>query len=130
MTAMPPITMLGASIRWRALVRSARALTIFLLGRFAMGSVEVADAEPALPGQFVVASASFVFRRWPAMQFAEQVHQRQGSIDGRGHLRSCLATFFALSLFSRLPPRHPTAQVFRVHWITISDRSRRVGFAR
>src|SRR6478672_1476883 len=115
MTAIPPITMPGASIRWKAFVRSARALRIFWLGRFAMGLVETADADPTRSCQLVVATASFVFGGGPVVHFAEQVHQRQGPLDGRGGIGPCLATFFALPPLNGPPSPHHATHVFRIH---------------
>src|SRR5438067_2466179 len=106
MTAIPPITMLGASIRWRALDRSARALRIFWLGRFAMGLMETTDVTPPLPRQLVVAAASFICRGRPAVHFTKEVHQCQGILDGCGDIGSRLAAFFALSLLDDPPSRH------------------------
>src|SRR5437660_3718360 len=115
MTAIPPITMPGASSRWRTFARSARVLRIFWLGRFAMGLVEIADADPMRPCQFAVATASFVFGGRPAVHFAEQIHQRQGPLDGRSSIRPCLAAFFALPPLNSLPAPHHAAPVFRIH---------------
>src|SRR6185436_12599241 len=115
MTAIPPITILGESIRWRAFVRSERALRIFRLGRFTMGSIVVADADPALACQLVVTAASFVFWGRPAVHLAEQIHELQGSLYGRGRVRPRLAALFPLSLLNHLPARHHAPNVFRVH---------------
>src|SRR5436305_9514576 len=120
MTAIPPITMLGASSRWRAFARSARALRIFWLGRFAMGLVETADAGPTLSCQLVVATASFIFSGGPAVHFTEQIHQCQRPLDGRGGIRPCLAAFFALPPLNSLPSPHHAAHVFRIHTDRIS----------
>src|SRR5215208_4098039 len=115
MTAIPPITMLGASIRWRAFVRSARVLRIFWLGRFAMGLIEVADADPARPCQLVVTTSSFVFGRRPAVHFAEETHQSKGPLNGLRGVRPRLAALFTRSPFGRLPSHRHAAHVFRIH---------------
>src|SRR3954454_18980677 len=112
MTAIPPITMLGASSRRRAFVRSARDLRIFWLGRFAMGLIEIADADPTCPCQLIIATASFIFSGGPAVHFAEQIHQRQRPLNGRGGIRPCFAAFFALPLPSSLPSPSHAAHVF------------------
>jgi len=80
-----------------------------------MGLVETPDADPTRPCQFVVATASFVFRGRPAVHFAEEVHQLQGPLDGRGGIRPCLAAFFALPPLNSLPSHHHAAHFFRIH---------------
>src|SRR4029077_2906295 len=67
------------------------------------------------PRQFVVATASVGLGGWPSVHFAEQVHQRQGALDGRGSIRSGLAALCALPLLGVLPSRHHAPNSFRVH---------------
>jgi hypothetical protein len=89
-----------------------------------MGLVETADADPAHPRQFVVATASFVFCGRPAVHFAEEVHQLQGSLDGRGGIRPCVAAFFALPPLNSLPSPHHAAYFFRIHGDRIPESAR------
>src|SRR6185295_14393537 len=114
MTAIPPITILGASICRRAFAKSARASRILLLGRLAMGQIVAANTAPVAPGQFVVAAAGLVFGRRPAVHCAEQVHQLQRAPDGESGIRPRLAAFLSLLGFNGLPPRHHAAQTLRV----------------
>src|SRR3954471_519476 len=120
MTAIPPITMLGASSRRRAFVRSARDLRIFWLGRFAMGLIEIADADPTFPCQLIIAATGFIFSGRPAVHFAEQIHQRQRPLDSLGGIRPCFAAFFPLPPLSSLPSPCHAAHVFRIHTDRIS----------
>jgi hypothetical protein len=112
--AIPPITILGASMCRRAFAKSARASRILLLGRLAMGQIETANTDPAAPCQLVIAAAGFVFGRRPAVHRAEQVHQLQRAPDGDRGIRPRLAAFLSLLDFNGLPPRHHAAQTL---WI-------------
>jgi len=80
-----------------------------------MGSIEVADADPTLPCELVVASASFIFGGRPAVHFPEQIHQGKGSLDGRFNVWRCLTAFFSLAFLNRLPSCHHAAYVLWVH---------------